>query len=517
MGKTIEDAANEGGTFIEGSTLDLRSLLPMLWNDQPSFAFGATIFEAMIDVNPETLDPVGNLAEGWEISTDGMNWTMYLRDGVTWHDGEPFTANDVKFSFDYYLNGDVGGSQTSSFQQKIDSVNVIDDLTAEVVTKIAVPDFLADLGAYALIAEHIWKDLDPKTAAQDPGATGQDAARVVGTGPFIFKEWVTGDHATSVKNENYWDGVPHLDEYVFKIVPDDAAAIAQLKTGEIDWYVGVPGTQVSQFDGSDVKVVDYPQLSFTFYGTQLDTTHSTKFQDVRVRYALLYALDRQSFVDNIYNGYADVAVGTMPPLSWAFNPDGIKEKFEFDLDKANSLLDEAGWVDADGDGIRENGDQKLEFDMWTISGNEIFGNLVQAYQESWTQIGVKMTPQLEDFQSFVSRVTQTFDFETFLIGFGWGATPDQSAMWACNSYGTGFNIVKYCNPKVDDLENQALVEFDRDKRIQLYTDFQNLLLEDLPMVATEFGRGIDAYGNRVHNLYPAYTSRYNLETLWIEK
>jgi peptide/nickel transport system substrate-binding protein len=107
MGKQIEEAQSEGGTFIEGSTLDLRSLLPMLWNDQPSFAFGATIFEAMIDVHPETLDPVGNLAEGWEVSEDGMTWTMYLRDGVSWHDGEPFTADDVKFSFDYYLNGDV--------------------------------------------------------------------------------------------------------------------------------------------------------------------------------------------------------------------------------------------------------------------------------------------------------------------------------------------------------------------------------------------------------------------------
>jgi peptide/nickel transport system substrate-binding protein len=517
MGKTIEPATHEGGTFIEGGTSDLRSLQPVLWNDVPSGNFGALIFEALIEPNPDNLEPVGNLATGWEISGDALNWTLYLRDGVTWHDGKPFTAQDVKTTYDLFMNPDAGGNQTSNLVAKVASVNVVDDATVQFVAKLPNADFLLDICSLAVFADHIWAGVDAKSVGQDAGATGQDPKRVVGTGPFIFKEWVTADHATVTPNENYWGGKPHLDQYIYKVVSDEGAGMQQLKTGDIDYYQFVPAAQVSDLQtASNVKIYNYKQLNFTFYGYQLDTAHSTKFQDPNVRKALLYALDRKSYVDNIYFGFAEVAVGTMPPLSWAYNPDGIKEKYEFDVDKANQLLDDAGWAKGP-DGIRAKDGQKLQFTAYTASGFDVFVKLLQAYQEAWKAIGVDMTPVDEPFQQLVDRITSSFDFEMFLIGFNWNVPPDQSAMWACNSYKAGFNIVKYCNPQVDDLLNQALVEQDKQKRIQLYTDFQNVLLEDLPMVATEFGVGIDAVNTRVHNIFPNYANtRFNLETWWVD-
>ncbi|MDQ3547984.1 MAG: ABC transporter substrate-binding protein [Chloroflexota bacterium] len=521
MGKTIEPPESTGGTLIEASILDLRTLNPLLMNDNPSFNVGFMVFENLAEANPDTLDPVGNLAEGWETTEDAKTWTVYLREGVTWHDGEAFDAEDVKLTYDLYMNPDSGSNQTSDLAGKVESVEIIDPMTVQFNLKLSIVDFLLDIagGTYLIIPEHIWGAVPPSEIQQHPGATGTDPSQVVGTGPFIFQEWITGDRVTVTKNPNYWDGDVVLDEVIYKIVPDTSAAVAQLRTGEVDIFVGVQGAQVADLESADVVITDYPTLSFNFYGTQLDETKSTKFQDARVRQALLYAIDRQAIVDEIFFGYSQVAVGTIPTLSWAFNPEGIDPAllYEYDPELSVQLLDEAGWVEG-SDGIREKDGEKMSFLMYGISSSETAVQTLQVMQESWREIGVEMTPTPEPFQSLVSRVTETFDFEAFIVGFGWGATPDQGAMWKCDSYGSGFNIVKYCNPEVDAALDAALSELDRDTRIELYADFQNLLLADLPMAVTDFPKGIAAVSTRVHNHY-ANTSnvRFNMETWWVEQ
>lgn len=184
---------------------------------------------------------------------------------------------------------------------------------------------------------------------------------------------------------------------------------------------------------------------------------------------------------------------------------------------SRQLLDEAGWLEG-SDGIREKDGEKLAFLMYGISSSEATVQTLQAYQEFWREIGVDMTPTPEPFQSLVSRITETFDFEAFIVGFGWGPTPDQSSMWTCDSYGVGFNVVKYCNPEVDEVLSAALSELDRDARIQLYADFQNLLLGDLPMAVTDFPQGIAGVSTRVHNFFPSsQNSRFNPEAWWVDQ
>ncbi|MCC6792633.1 MAG: hypothetical protein IT336_13160 [Thermomicrobiales bacterium] len=517
MGKDIEEPQQTGGTLIQADSLDIRTLNPVLQNDVPSGYVISLIMQGMIETNPDTLEPVGNLATAWEASADASSWTMFIREGVTWHDGEPFSAADVKFTYDLFMNPESGSNQTSGLTAKIDSVEATDDFTVEFTLKQGVVDFPIDLGSYAIIAEHIWKDTPPASVQQDPGSTGADPSRVVGTGPFKFKEWVTGEQVTLVKNEDFWDGDVVLDEFILKIVPDTASGIQQLKTGEIDIFPGIDPSQVEDFKNTDVNIAVYPQLSFTFYGTNLDETITTKFQDARVRQALMYGHNRQAIADNIYFGYAEVAVGTLPTLSWAANPEGIKPElhFDYDVDKANQLLDEAGWV-LGSDGVRAKDGERMSFTMYGISGNNIAVQTLQAMQEDWKAIGVEMTPQPEPFQQLVSRITETFDFEIFLVGFSWDATPDQSTMWACASYKAGFNMVKYCNPEVDELLTKAASEPDKAKRIELYTEFQNVLLADCPMGVTFFSQGITGVSKRVHNYFPSQqTTRFNAETWWV--
>ncbi|MCO5177293.1 MAG: ABC transporter substrate-binding protein [Thermomicrobiales bacterium] len=519
MGKDIEEPGQTGGTLIQADSLDIRTLNPILQNDVPSGNVISLILESMIETNPDSLEPTGNLAVSWEVNEDASEWTFYLRDGVTWHDGEPFTGQDVKMTYDLFMNPDSGSNQTSTLTSKIDTVELIDDFTVHFKLKLPVVDFPIDSGSFRILANHVWGDIEPSQVQQDPGSTGNDPSRVVGTGPFKFKEWITSDHVTLERNDDYWDGAPALDEFIYKIVPDTASAIQQLKTGEVDVYVGVEGSQVADFENTDVNIEVYPQLSFTFYGTNMDESITTKFVDAKVRQALMYALDRQAIVDNIYFGYGEVAIGTLPTASWAANPEGIEPdlRYDYDPDKANALLDEAGWM-AGSDGVREKDGQRMSFDMYGISGNNIAVQSLQAMQEYWKAVGVEMTPQPEPFQQLVSRITETFDFEIFLVGFSWDATPDQSAMWACDSYKAGFNMVKYCNPEVDDLLKQAAAEPDKQKRIELYTEFQNKLLVDIPMGVTVFSQGITGVNKRVHNFFPSQqNTRFNAETWWVEQ
>ena len=519
MGKDIEEPQQTGGTLIQADSLDIRTLNPILQNDVPSGNVISLILESMIETNPDTLEPTGNLAVAWEVNEDASEWTFYLREGVTWHDGEPFTGQDVKMTYGLFMNPESGSNQTSTLTSKIDTVELVDDFTVHFKLKMPVVDFPIDSGSFRILANHIWADIPPAQVQQDPGSTGNDPSRVVGTGPFKFKEWITSDHVTLVRNDDYWDGAPSLDEFIYKIVPDTASAIQQLKTGEVDVYVGVEGSQVADFQNTDVNIVVYPQLSFTFYGTNMDESITTKFVDAKVRQALMYALDRQAIVDNIYFGYGEVAIGTLPTASWAANPEGIEPdlRYDYDPDKANQLLDEAGWL-AGSDGIREKDGQRMSFDMYGISGNNIAVQSLQAMQEYWKAVGIEMTPQPEPFQQLVSRITETFDFEIFLVGFSWDATPDQSSMWACDSYKAGFNMVKYCNPEVDDLLKQAAAEPNKEKRIELYTEFQNKLLVDIPMGVTVFSQGITGVNKRVHNFFPSQqNTRFNAETWWVEQ
>src|SRR5579875_3772684 len=378
-----------------------------------------------------------------------------------------------------------------------------------------VAPFLATNMETGVVPQHILKDVEPSAIVQDSFSTGKKG-RTIGSGPWIFEEWVKDDHITLNKNPNYFGGAPNLDQWIYKVVTNASVEVQQLKTGEIDYGSIQPSDYNDMQKQSNVTMHVYDTFSFTYYMYQLDATKTPLFQDKAVRQALLYAIDREAIVKTIYFGLAEVAIGTMPVISWAYDPNAITNKYPYDLNKAKQLLDQAGWK-AGSDGIRAKDGKKLSFTLWTYSGSDTVQSMATVFQQEWKQIGVQMTPQFQEWNSFLTRIENTHDFDIALLGFSWGVDPDQSTMWACASYSGGFNMNKYCNPQVDTLLNDALGTTDKAKRKQYYTQMQNILEDDLPNVVVLFSKAVGGVNKRVHNFFPnAVNTQFNSEQWWVD-
>jgi peptide/nickel transport system substrate-binding protein len=368
---------------------------------------------------------------------------------------------------------------------------------------------------YAIVPQAILGNVPVAEIKQHPFSTGDPKASV-GTGPFKFMEWVKDDHMTIVKNPTYFRGEPALDKYIFKVVKDANVVVASLKTGEGD-YGGITAAFWDEMQKqANINALKFDTYSFTFYSYQLDTTKTTIFQDKGVRQALMYALDREAMVQAILLNLGVTAQGTMPTLSFAYQPDKLKTKYSYDVKKAEALLDEAGWKKG-ADGIRAKDGKKLQFTLWTNAGNKTREQYVTVMQQQWKAIGVDATPKTEEWNAFLTRITETHDFEMYLVGFSWGIDPDQTTMWKTDSFTGGFNMNKYTNKQVDLLCDQGLSELDTDKRKAIYLDLQNIIMDEIPNGILDFPQSTVAVNKRCKNFFPnAINLRWNAHNWWVE-
>lgn len=488
----------EGGTFTEVSFADAENLNPILSVDTSSAENSALIFDALTEIHGDTLEVIPQLAHSWEISDDGLTYTYYLRDDVTWHDGEPFTCQDVEFTYEMILDEDLNSPRRANLADILtpEQITCLDDYTLEFQLSSVLVSFecceMYQIIPYHLLGEMTAEDLNVAEFNTNP----------IGTGPFIFQEWVKDDHLLHVANENYWGGRPCIDQYVYKIVEDFTAMFAQLQTGEVD-YGGVESAMWDACVADEtLNCHEVSAFGFTFYIYQLDPEITPLFQDVRVRQALLYALDREAMVEAALFGHGSVADTVVPPISWAFNPDN-EPVYPYDVEKAEALLDEAEVIDRDGDGVRELPDgTPMSFTLRTNAGNTERETCIAAMQEFWREIGVEAKIETEEWGAFLSRLTETFDFEMILVGFSWDIDPDQKAMWHTDSYPDSFNMNMYSNPELDEILDAALETPDREERKELYFEMQRILAEEVPNIIVYFDKDLYATNKRVQNMIP---------------
>lgn len=259
-------------------------------------------------------------------------------------------------------------------------------------------------------------------------------------------EWLLGDHVTLEKNPDYWGKVPHIDTHAFQVLTDPASRIAALQTGAAH-LIKVPFTQANLLRESnpELQIVDYDTLSFNFYHVNQDPTKGGIFTDVKVRQALQYALNRELMAETIYQGFAIQAEGTQPMLSIAYDPDRTNTIYNFDPELARELLESAGWVDTDGDGIREKDGQRLSFEMIYTEGVATYEQQVPYMQQAWREVGIEMIPTAIPFPTLLKQ-TDAGNYQMALQGFNWAVLGDQDAMFACDmTPPAGFNNMRYCN------------------------------------------------------------------------
>jgi peptide/nickel transport system substrate-binding protein len=509
-----EPAGSEGGSVVFGWYNDIVNFNPLVFENQPGLIH--PVFEGMITRDPSSSEPLPLLATAWETSDDALTWIFTLREGVTFHDGEPFTADDVAYTYQAIIDEASLSLERQYYVERIEAIAATDDMTVEIVALQPSADFI-NVATLVIVPQHVYGEIPIAEMREHPISTGEDFSLIIGTGPFRFFEHVVGDHWTYVKYDDYWAGPAHLDEVIFRPQQDTSLIGSLLLDGFYDASFISP-TDIPLLEGSDVRVVSGPPTALDYFPFNLNPERSPITTDVRVRQALAYGLDRQAFVDVVYEGTGEVADTIIPPVLWSCDVEGVTALYPFDPDRANQLLDEAGWVMGD-DGIREKDGERLALVQLNFATTISELGFALA-QENWRQIGVELTSE------FIPTGTTLFDRYTsgdFEVSF-WGTLEyvgsgyDELAyVGLCDSYPNAGNQMMYCNPEFDALMEEVSKEFDQAKRIELFTQIQNIYLTDLPMIPIIFKKLIYGVNNRLHNVVsgPQLTT-YNIETWWVE-
>lgn len=475
---------------------EVSVLNPILSTDTASSAVEGTIFTGMVKVN-EKLEIIPDLAERWEVSKDGKVWTFRLRRDVKWHDGVPFTAEDVKFTFDSVLNPKVNSVRRSDYiiDGKPIQFKAVDKYTLQAILPKPFAPFLVH-AAMSVIPKHLLDGKEINTAAFN--------RRPVGTGPFIFKEWRSGDHVTVARNPGYYGGKPLLKEIVYKIIPDENSSLVALEAGEVD-ESGIPPKDYKRMKTvKGVNVYEYDVLLYTYLGLNLA---NPKFSDKRVRQALAYATDKNQLVSLIHRGLASPAYAPSAPVSWAYSDD--VPKYHYNPEKAKKLLKEAGAED-------------LEFTILVNQGNKEREKAAVILQQQYKKVGVKVNVRVLEWSALLKVINapkDPKDFDAVIIGWSLGLDPDGYSIWHSSQYPKGFNFIKYRNPEVDKLLEQGRTTVDRSKRKKIYAKLWKAIAEDQPYIFLWYPKAVAGVSDRVGGLSkPGPAGLFlNIEKVFVKK
>lgn len=482
---TTEPAAaapKQGGTVVVVQSADPGSLNPAITTGGPIHTVTDQIFNGLVGLD-DNLNPVPELADSWEISEDGKTYTFKLHEGVKWHDGEPFTSADVKFSFEEALLK-YHSRTKAGLEKVIDSIETPDDLT--VVFNLTQPygPLLQrlDVVEASIIPQHIYagKDVQKDEANLKP----------IGTGPFKFVEYVKGERIVLERNPDYFrEGKPYLDQVIFQIIPDGATALLALEQSEVDYLGSVPGSDIE-------RLQSMPELTLVpgFGGsggslcqnTLIPNLTRAPFDKLEVRQAFYQALDRQFILDKVYFGQGTVSTGPISSqMEWAYTPDVTT--YAHDPAKAAELLEAAGFP-AGADGTRLT---------ITFTHPSNFARLGEVMREQLKEAGINLELESLDTTAAVDKVFVQKDFDLGVASYCNGPDPEIGVRRAYISTNIGpipfSNGAGYVNPEADALLDKAAAETDRAERAKTYAEFQKLIVDDLPYFWINDSAGYRAY------------------------
>lgn len=495
----------QGGTFVTLGHHEIPVLSPENDGSTVIWVAVAQIHDSLYQVNDQyELEPV--LAESYEASADGKTYTFKLRDGVTWHNGDPFTSADVKYTYDWIKNPE-SASVYASAVSLIESVEAPDDLTVVFTLTNADATFMVNSATLFILP------------AKYHGEVGEAAysAAPIGTGKFKFgenSEWIPAQRTLLEANEDYFRGRPNFDFFQIDIVPEANGRWAALDTGAADnsiWTLNAEDNQLIA-DSGNFKVYETLQNATNHF--VLNNNHPV-LSDVNIRKALLMATDRQAFADDVYLGQAVLATSHLSPnVAFYYNPDVTL--YEYDPEGAAALLEEAGWVAGDG-GVREKDGVKAAFTLTVIQGDTQRRPEAELAQQWYKDLGIEMEI-IEVTDAVAGMAEGRYDASLYNWVYGGGnGEPDVRDTLTTDG---AQNASSYSNPEVDELAAAGVLELDPEKRRDIYNQIQVLVADDVPFLYFLHPRGYSFFSNKIKGLPETVLSSDNLylnsHLLWKE-
>jgi len=463
-----QKAERNPNTFVESSIGDARRLNPVIANDAASGTINDQIFNGLVKYDKD-IKLIGDLAERWEVTNNGKTITFYLRKGVKWHDGAPFTAEDCLFTYKKFIDPNVATPYSSSYMD----VRKAEAVSAFVFRVTYKEPFSPALESWAagIIPRHLLEGKDLNTDAFN--------RHPVGTGPYKFKEWIAGQKIVLEANDAYFEGRPKIDLFIFRIVPDSSTMFQELLSGGVDMMGLNPLQYLRKSETRRIKEnyrkFRYPANAFTYMGYNLT---SPLFTDVRVRQALSYAINRQSIIDGIVLGIGRPCTGPYAHVSWAYNPDA--KSYPYDPGRARRMLAEAGWKDINNDGILEKDGRPFRFTVMTNQGNNERIRTCEIIQQNLKDVGIELSIRVMEWQAFLEQIDKR-SFDAMILGWSMSRDPDLYDIWHSSKTKKGeYNFIGYKNAEVDRLLVEGRRIFGVEKRKKIYYRIHAILAEEQP-------------------------------------
>ncbi len=442
------------------------------------------------------------LAESAEVSEDDLTWTFTLRDGVTFHDGEPLTAEDVAFTYTLVMAHD-DFPYLNSYTEHFASVEAPDERTVVITLDEPIPNMEAQLVFLYVLPEHIW-------AEHAETAVDFENLEMVGSGPFALAEYQQSEFVRLTANKEHFAAPPKVDEVIFQTFGSQDVLVQAIRTGQVDMITEMPTTAVAALrNDPNIELVTGAPLSPSVTDVILNQVSPENcpvdeggvcsghpaLQDRAVRLALAHATNKQEIIDVVLLGLGTPGLTLIPDGLGVWFNDSL-EDYAYDIEAANALLDEAGYLDTDGDGVREmpDGGRDLTFRLNWPSDKIEGPRTAELLSSMWSQIGVGTELQAVDPDALTALCCPAFDYDVMV--WGWGSDTDPNLLLSVMTTGeipTGTNESGYSNPDFDALFEEQAVTLDSDLRHELVWRMQQIAFDDVAYIIPFYEQAVQAY------------------------
>jgi peptide/nickel transport system substrate-binding protein len=501
-----------GDTLIEASIGNVSSLIPNITSDQASRDVGSFMYNGLVTLGRD-LEIKPELATSWAFSKDCLTLDFKLHEGVRWHDGAPFTAEDVVFTWATTMNPKTPSPYRSDYQD-VERVEALDPLTVRVTYRRPYAKALLSWSVSMLPRHLLERYVEEGKLKEAP----QNWTAPVGTGPYRFKEMKSGEKVVVVANPDYFKGRPNISRIVYRIIPSQATIFLELKARGVD-VAGLTAlqyhrqTEYPAFQKAYNKF-RYPGSGYTYLGFNLK---DPRFADRRVRLAFAHAINKQELLDGVVLGLGRQATGPFRPGTWADNP--AVKGVPYDTKKAMDLLAEAGWKTRNAEGLLVKDGKPFTFELLTNQGNDERKKIAEIVQASLRDLGIGVDIRILEWAALLKEHVKKRNFDAMILGWGTGSDPDQYVVWHSSQTGPDeLNHISFKNAEVDALLEAGRSSCVQADRTRFYHRLHEVLAEEQPLVFLYWRDVMPAVSSRIFGIDPGSAGiKWNQEEWFVPR